>query len=147
MVTLVLNIHLVVDTVIIGAFLCVCVCACVWFFFKEQEKAEKASKLEYTLKEVESSTKELRDLLERQAISGTMLELSDYVMVCVVSCKNDNNYPIVLAELWSNIRVAFENTATVYMKKKFPPTEGFFLWARDGEEIQGQSWQDINING
>lgn len=59
-----------------------CIFVCVTF--KEQEKAEKASKLEYTLKEVESSTKELRDLLERQAISGTILELSDDVMVCVI---------------------------------------------------------------
>lgn len=53
---------------------------------EEQEKAEKASKLEYTLKEVESSTKELRDLLERQAISGTILELSDDVMPLYERC-------------------------------------------------------------
>lgn len=63
-------------------YCCIFVCVCVTF--KEQDKAEKASKLEYTLKEVESSTKELRDLLERQAISGTILELSDDVMVCVI---------------------------------------------------------------
>lgn len=73
------NIHLVVDIQELSLLR-----FCVRVIFKEQEKAEKASKLEYTLKEVESSTKELRDLLERQAISGTILELSDDVMVCLI---------------------------------------------------------------
>lgn len=56
---------------------------CVCLILKVQEKAEKASRREHTLKEVESSTKDLRDLLERQAISGTVLELGDDVVVCV----------------------------------------------------------------
>lgn len=53
----------------------------VWIF-KEQEKAEKVSRRESTLKEVESSTKDLRELLEQHAITGTILELSDDAMVC-----------------------------------------------------------------
>lgn len=56
-------------------------CVSVWIF-KEQEKAEKVSKRESTLKEVESSTKDLRELLEQHAITGTILELSDDAMVC-----------------------------------------------------------------
>uniref|UniRef100_A0A674N009 ADP-ribosylation factor-binding protein GGA3-like n=1 Tax=Takifugu rubripes TaxID=31033 RepID=A0A674N009_TAKRU len=44
---------------------------------EEQEKAEKASKRESTLKEVESNTKALRGLLDQQKISGTLLDLSD----------------------------------------------------------------------
>lgn len=50
--------------------------------FKEQEKAEKVSKRESTLKEVESSTKDLRELLEQHAITGAILELSDDATVC-----------------------------------------------------------------
>lgn len=69
---------LFVDTLI---FFGLHVRARAFFFFKEKEKTEKVSKREFTLKEVESSTKDLRDVLERQAISGTMLELSDDVMV------------------------------------------------------------------
>lgn len=56
-------------------------CVSVWIF-KEQEKAEKVSKRESTLKEVESSAKDLRELLEQHAITGTTLELSDDAMVC-----------------------------------------------------------------
>lgn len=56
-------------------------CVSVWIF-KEQEKAEKVSKRESTLKEVESSTKDLRELLDQHAITGTILEPSDDAMVC-----------------------------------------------------------------
>uniref|UniRef100_G3Q7F4 Golgi-associated, gamma adaptin ear containing, ARF binding protein 2 n=1 Tax=Gasterosteus aculeatus aculeatus TaxID=481459 RepID=G3Q7F4_GASAC len=44
---------------------------------EEQEKAEKASKRESTLQEVESSTKQLRELLGRHAAAGTWLQPSD----------------------------------------------------------------------
>lgn len=60
-----------------GFHLCVCV-----FVFQEQEKAEKVSKRESTLKEVESSTKQLRDLLEQHTITGTSLGPSGDVKVC-----------------------------------------------------------------
>lgn len=56
-------------------------CVSVWIF-KEQEKAEKVSKRESTLKEVESSTKDLRELLDQHAITGTILEPGDDAMVC-----------------------------------------------------------------
>ncbi|XP_068444786.1 ADP-ribosylation factor-binding protein GGA1-like isoform X2 [Clinocottus analis] len=42
-----------------------------------EEKAEKVSKRESTLKEVESSTEQLRELLDRHAIAGTSLQTSD----------------------------------------------------------------------
>uniref|UniRef100_UPI0037E8C4CB ADP-ribosylation factor-binding protein GGA2-like n=1 Tax=Semicossyphus pulcher TaxID=241346 RepID=UPI0037E8C4CB len=44
---------------------------------EEQEKAEKASKRESTLKEVESSSKQLRELLEEHTVTGTSLQPSD----------------------------------------------------------------------
>lgn len=45
------------------------------------------SKRESTLKEVESNTRELRELLDQQKISGTSLDLSDDVKVCAPSQK------------------------------------------------------------
>ncbi|KAM9315247.1 ADP-ribosylation factor-binding protein GGA2-like isoform 2-T2 [Pholidichthys leucotaenia] len=44
---------------------------------EEQEKAEKVSKRESILKEVETSTKQLRALLEQHTITGTSLQSSD----------------------------------------------------------------------
>lgn len=44
---------------------------------EEQEKAEKLSKRESTLQEVESSTKQLRELLDQHTITGTSLQPSD----------------------------------------------------------------------
>ncbi|XP_068176742.1 ADP-ribosylation factor-binding protein GGA1-like [Antennarius striatus] len=44
---------------------------------EEQEKADKVAKRESTLKEVESSTKQLRELLDRKSVSGTSVDLSD----------------------------------------------------------------------
>ncbi|TMS23658.1 ADP-ribosylation factor-binding protein GGA2 [Larimichthys crocea] len=43
---------------------------------EEQEKAEKLSKRESTLKEVENSSKQLRELLNEHTITGTSLQLS-----------------------------------------------------------------------
>lgn len=45
------------------------------------------SKREATLKEVESNTRELRELLDQHKISGTSLDLSDDVKVCASSQK------------------------------------------------------------
>ncbi|XP_045903594.1 ADP-ribosylation factor-binding protein GGA3-like [Micropterus dolomieu] len=53
---------------------------------EEQEKAEKVSKRESTLKEVESSTKLLRELLDTHTIAGTSLELSDDVKTLYERC-------------------------------------------------------------
>lgn len=53
---------------------------------EEQEKAEKVSKRESTLKEVESSTKDLRELLDQHAITGTVLEPSDDAMTLYERC-------------------------------------------------------------
>ncbi|XP_047433975.1 ADP-ribosylation factor-binding protein GGA3-like [Mugil cephalus] len=53
---------------------------------EEQEKAEKVSKRESTLKEVESSARELRALLDQQAVTGTSLELSDDVEALYERC-------------------------------------------------------------
>ncbi|TNM85315.1 hypothetical protein fugu_007586 [Takifugu bimaculatus] len=53
---------------------------------EEQEKAEKASKRESTLKEVESNTKALRGLLDQHKISGTLLDLSDDVKTVYERC-------------------------------------------------------------
>uniref|UniRef100_A0A3B4UM62 ADP-ribosylation factor-binding protein GGA3-like n=1 Tax=Seriola dumerili TaxID=41447 RepID=A0A3B4UM62_SERDU len=44
---------------------------------EEQEKAEKVLKRESTLKEVESSTKQLRELLNQHTITGTSIKPSD----------------------------------------------------------------------
>lgn len=44
---------------------------------EEQEKAEKVSKRESMLKEVESSTEQLRQLLDRHTVAGTSLQPSD----------------------------------------------------------------------
>uniref|UniRef100_A0A3B4WYZ2 ADP-ribosylation factor-binding protein GGA3-like n=1 Tax=Seriola lalandi dorsalis TaxID=1841481 RepID=A0A3B4WYZ2_SERLL len=44
---------------------------------EEQEKAEKVLKRESTLKEVESSTKQLRELLNQHTIAGTSIKPSD----------------------------------------------------------------------
>lgn len=51
-------------------------------YIKEQEKAEKVSKRESTLQDVESNTKQLRELLEQHAITGTSLQPSDDMKVC-----------------------------------------------------------------
>lgn len=53
---------------------------------EEQEKAEKVSKRESTLKEVESSTKQLRDLLEQHTITGTSLGPSGDVKTLYERC-------------------------------------------------------------
>ncbi|XP_040892789.1 ADP-ribosylation factor-binding protein GGA3-like [Toxotes jaculatrix] len=53
---------------------------------EEQEKAEKVLKRESTLKEVESSTKQLRELLDQHTISGTALQPSDDVKALYESC-------------------------------------------------------------
>ncbi|XP_051242577.1 ADP-ribosylation factor-binding protein GGA3 [Dicentrarchus labrax] len=53
---------------------------------EEQEKAEKASKRESTLKEVESCTKQLRELLDEHTITGTSLQPSDDVKTLYERC-------------------------------------------------------------
>uniref|UniRef100_A0A8C2WMY2 Uncharacterized protein n=1 Tax=Cyclopterus lumpus TaxID=8103 RepID=A0A8C2WMY2_CYCLU len=53
---------------------------------EEQEKAEKVSKRESTLKEVESSTQQLRELLDRHTIAGTSLQPSDDVKALFERC-------------------------------------------------------------
>ncbi|CAJ1053987.1 ADP-ribosylation factor-binding protein GGA2-like [Xyrichtys novacula] len=44
---------------------------------EEQEKAEKASKRESTLKEVEDSAKQLREMLHQHTVTGSLLQPSD----------------------------------------------------------------------
>ncbi|XP_070775413.1 ADP-ribosylation factor-binding protein GGA1-like [Enoplosus armatus] len=53
---------------------------------EEQEKAEKVLKRESTLKEVESSTKELRELLDQHTITGTSLQPSEDVKALYERC-------------------------------------------------------------
>ncbi|XP_074485842.1 ADP-ribosylation factor-binding protein GGA2-like [Sebastes fasciatus] len=53
---------------------------------EEQEKAEKVSKRESTLEEVESSTKELEELLDQHKITGTSLQPSDDVKALYERC-------------------------------------------------------------
>ncbi|XP_073331785.1 ADP-ribosylation factor-binding protein GGA1-like [Pagrus major] len=53
---------------------------------EEQEKAEKVSKRESTLQEVESSTKQLRDLLEQHTITGTSLQPNGDVKTVYERC-------------------------------------------------------------
>ncbi|XP_059189530.1 ADP-ribosylation factor-binding protein GGA2-like [Centropristis striata] len=53
---------------------------------EEQEKAEKVSKRESTLKEVESSVKQLRELLHQHTITGTLLEPCDDVKALYERC-------------------------------------------------------------
>ncbi|XP_031719073.1 ADP-ribosylation factor-binding protein GGA3-like [Anarrhichthys ocellatus] len=53
---------------------------------EEQEKAEKVSKRESTLKEVESSTEHLRELLDEHTIAGTSLQPSDDVKALYERC-------------------------------------------------------------
>uniref|UniRef100_A0A3Q4H093 ADP-ribosylation factor-binding protein GGA3-like n=1 Tax=Neolamprologus brichardi TaxID=32507 RepID=A0A3Q4H093_NEOBR len=53
---------------------------------EEQEKAEKVSKRESTLQDVESSTKQLRELLEQHAITGTSLQPSDDMKALYERC-------------------------------------------------------------
>uniref|UniRef100_A0A672GC23 ADP-ribosylation factor-binding protein GGA3-like n=1 Tax=Salarias fasciatus TaxID=181472 RepID=A0A672GC23_SALFA len=53
---------------------------------EEQEKAEKVSKRESTLKEVESSAKQLRELLERHRDSGTSLQHRDDLKAVYERC-------------------------------------------------------------
>ncbi|XP_035516863.1 ADP-ribosylation factor-binding protein GGA3-like [Morone saxatilis] len=53
---------------------------------EEQEKAEKASKRESTLKEVESCTKQLRELLDQHTITRTSLQPSDDVKTLYERC-------------------------------------------------------------
>ncbi|XP_070836981.1 ADP-ribosylation factor-binding protein GGA1-like [Chaetodon trifascialis] len=53
---------------------------------EEQEKAEKVSKRESTLKEVESSTKQLRELLNQHASAGASLQPSDDVKTLYERC-------------------------------------------------------------
>ncbi|XP_044043974.1 ADP-ribosylation factor-binding protein GGA1-like [Siniperca chuatsi] len=53
---------------------------------EEQEKAEKVSKRESTLKEVESSTKQLRKQLDQHTITGTLLQPSDDMKTLFERC-------------------------------------------------------------
>ncbi|RVE75889.1 hypothetical protein OJAV_G00003570 [Oryzias javanicus] len=53
---------------------------------EEQEKAEKASKRESTLKEVESCTKQLRELLDQHAINGSTFQPSNDVKALYERC-------------------------------------------------------------
>uniref|UniRef100_A0A669D680 ADP-ribosylation factor-binding protein GGA3 n=1 Tax=Oreochromis niloticus TaxID=8128 RepID=A0A669D680_ORENI len=53
---------------------------------EEQEKAEKVSKRESTLQDVESNTKQLRELLEQHAITGTSLQPSDDMKALYERC-------------------------------------------------------------
>lgn len=53
---------------------------------EEQEKAEKVSKRESTLQDVESNTKQLRELLEQHAITGTSLQPSDDMKTLYERC-------------------------------------------------------------
>ncbi|XP_076583911.1 ADP-ribosylation factor-binding protein GGA1-like isoform X1 [Chaetodon auriga] len=53
---------------------------------EEQEKAEKVSKRESTLKEVESSTKQLRELLNQHTSAGASLQPSDDVKTLYERC-------------------------------------------------------------
>ncbi|XP_070712715.1 ADP-ribosylation factor-binding protein GGA1-like [Pempheris klunzingeri] len=53
---------------------------------EEQEKAEKVSKRESTLKEVESSAKQLRELLDQHTISGAWSQPSDDMKVVYERC-------------------------------------------------------------
>ncbi|XP_068582707.1 ADP-ribosylation factor-binding protein GGA1-like isoform X1 [Cebidichthys violaceus] len=53
---------------------------------EEQEKAEKVSKRESTLKEVESSTEQLRELLDQHTLAGTSLQPSDDVKASYERC-------------------------------------------------------------
>ncbi|KAM4595663.1 ADP-ribosylation factor-binding protein GGA2-like [Fundulus diaphanus] len=53
---------------------------------EEQEKAEKVAKRESTLQEVESSTKQLRELLDQHTVTGAALEPSDDVKELYERC-------------------------------------------------------------
>ncbi|XP_028270980.1 ADP-ribosylation factor-binding protein GGA1-like isoform X2 [Parambassis ranga] len=53
---------------------------------EEQKKAEKVLKRDSTLKEVESCTKQLKDLLDQHTISGTSLQPSDDVKALYERC-------------------------------------------------------------
>uniref|UniRef100_A0A3Q2UFN1 ADP-ribosylation factor-binding protein GGA3 n=1 Tax=Fundulus heteroclitus TaxID=8078 RepID=A0A3Q2UFN1_FUNHE len=53
---------------------------------EEQEKAEKVAKRETTLQEVESSTKQLRELLEQHTVTGAALEPGDDVKELYERC-------------------------------------------------------------
>ncbi|XP_018538023.1 ADP-ribosylation factor-binding protein GGA2 [Lates calcarifer] len=54
---------------------------------EEQEKAEKVLKRESTLKEVESSTKQLKELLDQHTSTGTSLQPSDDVKALYERCE------------------------------------------------------------
>ncbi|XP_061778804.2 ADP-ribosylation factor-binding protein GGA2-like [Nerophis lumbriciformis] len=54
---------------------------------EEQEKAEKVSKRESILKAVESSTKQLREMLDQHAVTGSSLQPSDDLKVLYDSCE------------------------------------------------------------
>ncbi|XP_067441366.1 ADP-ribosylation factor-binding protein GGA1-like isoform X2 [Thunnus thynnus] len=53
---------------------------------EEQEKAEKVAKRDSTLKEVESSSKQLREMLEQQTVTGTLLQPSDDLKALYERC-------------------------------------------------------------
>lgn len=53
---------------------------------EEQEKAEKVAKRESTLKEVEDGTKQLRELLDQQIVTGTSFQPSDDVKELYERC-------------------------------------------------------------
>lgn len=107
-----------------------CVSVCI---FKEQEKAEKVSKRESTLKEVESSTKDLRELLERHAITGTILELSDDAMVCEKNIQK-------IIQLWFLSDFLFppagykqynNNDNNFNLYSAYQETQGHFIWKQN----------------
>uniref|UniRef100_A0A3Q3EZ85 ADP-ribosylation factor-binding protein GGA3-like n=1 Tax=Labrus bergylta TaxID=56723 RepID=A0A3Q3EZ85_9LABR len=53
---------------------------------EEQEKAEKASKRESTLKEVESSARQLREMLDQHTITGSLQQPSDDMKALYERC-------------------------------------------------------------
>ncbi len=57
------------------------------------------SKRESTLKEVESSTKELRELLDQHRITGASLQPSDDVKVCWTLYRQSSSCPGLTTEL------------------------------------------------
>ncbi|XP_054634307.1 ADP-ribosylation factor-binding protein GGA2-like isoform X2 [Dunckerocampus dactyliophorus] len=54
---------------------------------EEQEKAEKVLKRQSTLKAVDSSTKQLREMLDQHAVTGSLLQPSDDLKALYESCE------------------------------------------------------------
>ncbi|XP_015249501.1 PREDICTED: ADP-ribosylation factor-binding protein GGA3-like [Cyprinodon variegatus] len=76
---------------------------------EEQEKAEKAARREETLKEVESNTKQLRELLEQHTVTGVSLQPSDDVKVCSTSHREirlsttENTYLLCITQIFGSV--------------------------------------------